>query len=216
MEKILQGKSIKNVVFDFGGVICRADSRAARQEFIDLGLADIDRYLSMYRQEGLFGDVESGAVDAEGFRAGLSSLVGHEVSYEQCRHAWLRFIAGVSQRALETLDQLGQRGYRLALLSNTNPFVAKWMRSTDFDGRGHGIGHYIPSLYMSYEMRMMKPDEQIFRAMLASEGFDAAETLYLDDGTANIEAAAKVGMQTMLVGNGQDWSGELWRRLESD
>jgi putative hydrolase of the HAD superfamily len=56
-----------------------------------------------------------------------------------------------------------------------------------------------------------KPDERIYRLALDLTQHDAAECCFLDDRPVNIEAAAKVGMQTVLVKN----SDQLQRELQT-
>lgn len=45
---------IKNIVFDFGGVIADIDREQAVQAFIRLGVKDADRILDKYHQTGIF------------------------------------------------------------------------------------------------------------------------------------------------------------------
>ena len=47
--------------------------------------------------------------------------------------------------------------------------------------------------YLSNELHLAKPDPEIYKAVLADCGADAAECLYLDDNLANVEAACKLG-----------------------
>ena len=51
---------IKNIVFDFGGVIVDIDRDKAVQAFIKLGLADADTRLDKYHQTGIFQELEEG------------------------------------------------------------------------------------------------------------------------------------------------------------
>ena len=44
---------IKNIVFDFGGVIVDIDRDKAVQAFIKIGLADADTRLDKYHQTGI-------------------------------------------------------------------------------------------------------------------------------------------------------------------
>ena len=89
---------IKNILFDLGGVIITLDPKQAEARFKEIGLADADRRLNTYTQSGLFGDLELGKIDAEGFRAGLSEIIGHEVTYEQCLYGWLGYCKDLPQR----------------------------------------------------------------------------------------------------------------------
>ena len=51
---------IKNIVFDFGGVIVDIDRDKAVQAFIKIGLADADTRLDKYHQTGIFQELEEG------------------------------------------------------------------------------------------------------------------------------------------------------------
>ena len=205
---------IKTIIFDLGGVIITLDPPQAVRRFKELGLTDAEQRLDSYTQTGIFGDLEHGNITAEEFRQKLSHLVDHEVSYEQCRHAWLGYCHDLPQRNLDMLVYLRQQGLRLLLLSNTNPFMMSWVMSSDFDGHGHALSYYLDACYMSYKMGVMKPDEQFFRRVLQAEQIKPEETLFVDDGKRNVDAASRLGMQTLCPENGKDWTKELLERLK--
>lgn len=205
--------SIKNVVFDFGGVICTGDMDLAIESFERLGLANTSEYMNLYKQNGFFGELESGTLTAEGFCEKLRELTGRQITMDDCRKAWLSFITELPERNLQLLRQLKEEGYHLALLSNTNPFVASWMLGENFDGHGHSLKDYIENQYLSFLVRLMKPDERIFRLMLEGEGFVPEETLYVDDGSRNITVAGQLGMHTFCPINGEDWTHKILQYL---
>ena len=62
-----------------------------------------------------------------------------------------------------------RRDYRLYVLSNTNPFVMDWARSSEFSPAGKPLDAYFDKLFLSYEMKCMKPDRAIFDRMAAEE-----------------------------------------------
>lgn len=66
---------IKNIVFDFGGVIVDIDRDKAVQAFIKLGLADADTRLDKYHQTGIFQELEEGKLSADEFRKQLGDSV---------------------------------------------------------------------------------------------------------------------------------------------
>lgn len=74
---------IKNVVFDFGGVIVHFDRNLAVKKFIELGVKDADSLIDKYHQKGIFLEVEDGRIDAEGFGNRLSRYAGRELSFEE-------------------------------------------------------------------------------------------------------------------------------------
>lgn len=200
---------IKNIVFDLGGVIMTLDPAEALRRFKALGLSDAERYLDSYTQSGIFGNLEEGKITAEDFRSKLSSLTGHEVTFDECKHAWLGYRKDVPQRNLDLLKELRAKGYRLILLSNTNPFMMDWALSSEFDGKGSSLNDYFDALYLSYRLGIMKPAPDFFRQVLDNENILPEETLFVDDGPRNVEAAGKLGFITMCPDNGSDWTGEL-------
>ena len=206
-------KDITNVVFDFGGVVAPADLGVVINKFKALGLGNIEEYLNLVRQQGFFGDFETGLIDKDEFRARVSKEVGREVSMDECRDAYMGFFSSVPERNLELFRKLRAEGYRLSLLSNTNPFIMEWALSKAFDGHGHSLDEYLDSIYVSYEMKVMKPDEKIFRMMLESEKAAPSQVVFIDDGPKNVAAARAIGINAIQATNGEDWTGDVLRFL---
>lgn len=204
---------IKNIIFDLGGVIVTIDQSQAVRRFVEIGLENASEQLDPYTQSGIFGDLEGGRISAEEFRKGLGKMVGKELSYEDCKYGWTGYCKELPYRNLQTLLKLRKEGYRTILLSNTNPFMMDWADSKDFDGAGHPLAYYFDSMYRSYEVKMMKPDEAFFLHVLHEEQILPEETLFVDDGLRNITVAAKIGIRTFRPENGQDWTGEIYDYL---
>jgi len=204
---------INTIIFDLGGVVITLDQQQSVRRFEALGLADAASRLNAYTQAGIFGDLEGGAIDADTFRRELSQLVGHEVTHEQCAYAWQGYAKEVPQRNLDALVRLRQQGYRLLLLSNTNPYMMEWVDSDRFDGRGHSVRHYFDALYLSYQMRLMKPSEEIFRRVLMAEQVPPSACLFLDDGARNVAVASQIGINTFCPENGADWTEDIYHYL---
>ena len=95
---------IRNIIFDFGGVVVTLSHPEALRRFKALGLPDADKWLDPYTQGGIFGELEEGKITAEEFRKELSILCGRELSYDECRHAWLGYREDVPERNLEALS----------------------------------------------------------------------------------------------------------------
>lgn len=204
---------IKTIIFDLGGVILTLSQQQAIARFKALGLKDADRRLDAYTQGGIFGELEAGMIDAETFRMELGKLVGHTVSTADCKYAWLGYCLEVPKRNLLLLKKLRAEGYRLVLLSNTNPYMMSWVMSNKFDGEGHSLEYYMDACYISYEVKAMKPDERFFRYVIEHEQLSPGEMLFVDDGLRNVEAAARLGLHTFCPKNGEDWTNEIYEYL---
>ena len=206
---------IKTILFDMGGVVITLAQPQAIERFKALGLKDAEQRLDAYTQQGIFGDLESGKITDEDFRRELSVLVGRELTWQECLNAWKGYCGDVPKRNLRKMKELRERGYRVVLLSNTNPFMMSWVMSNEFDGEGHSLAYYLDAAYESYKCGAMKPDAKFFNAVIEGEKLIPSETLFIDDGPRNIEAAKALGIHTRLVKNGEDWTGKLEDILSS-
>lgn len=202
----------KNIAFDLGGVVLALSYEQAVRKFEELGLQNARLHLDAFQQKGIFGELEEGCITADEFRMELGRLVGRTLTTEECYTAWHGYVESVPRRNLETIMQLRQRGYKVCLLSNTNPYMMMWA-NRDFDGQGHPISYYFDALYLSYECRVMKPDRRIFELMLRGQQATAAETLFIDDSPRNCAAAEALGIRTLCPQNNEDWTENLLRLL---
>mgnify|MGYP001750193947 CR=1 FL=1 len=205
---------IKNIVFDLGGVIVDLSRENAVKEFMAIGLADADTRLDKYHQTGIFQDLEEGKLDEEAFRKELGHLCGRTLEKAEVQKAWLGFIPGVDVRKLDCLENLREQGYRLYLLSNTNPYIMGWACSAGFTGYHKPLDEYMDKMYLSYQIGYTKPDPRIFEFMLEDSGMNPEETLFVDDGKANIERGKELGLHVLLVENATDWREALIKALK--
>jgi putative hydrolase of the HAD superfamily len=181
--------------------------QAAVDKLIALGVHDADALLNNYVQSGLFLDLESGKITADEFRAALRSqyqLAG--ITDEQIDEAFLAFLLDVPESKLQMLRQLKStalnaagESVRIVMLSNTNPIHFPYCIKKHFEYGGYKMSDYFDALYLSYEMKASKPDEEIFLKLLEAEQVKPCECLFLDDGPRNIETAERLGFQTHLV-----------------
>lgn len=204
---------IKDIVFDFGGVLTTIDTERALDRFRALGVKDPAQYINSYCQKGPFFEVENGDIDAETFCDRLGTICGREITFEEAREAWLGFLVEIHEEWLEYLQTL-RSNYRLSVLSNTNPFIQSWALTDSFTSCGKSLADYFDNLFFSYRMHCSKPGEEIYRKMLRLGGMNACETLFVDDGAKNIETAARVGIKTLKVENGTDWRHALEELLK--
>ena len=196
---------IKNIAFDLGGVVIALSYENAIRRFEEIGLPNARQHLDAFHQHGIFGDLESGRISAENFRVELGKIICRELTMDECSYAWRGYVESVPQRNLDMLLRLRQQGYKVCLLSNTNPFMMQWACSPAFDGGTHPVDYYFDHLYLSYECRVMKPSPEIFQMMLQGQQATADETLFIDDSPNNCAAAQSLGIHTLCPQNNEDW-----------
>ena len=170
--------------------------------------------MNPYCQAGIFGDLEEGKLSLEEYQEALEKMAGRKLSFEEVRHCWLGYAADVPANKMAALRKLKEEGYRVILLSNTNPYMSSWTDSTEFSGDGHAIGEYFDALYRSYEVKLMKPDDRFFRYVLTQEKILPEDALFVDDGPRNCAAASELGIRTYCPKNGADWTEEIYKFLK--
>jgi putative hydrolase of the HAD superfamily len=199
-------KEIKNIAFDFGGVVLALSLEGAIKTFEKIGVKAARQRLDAFHQKGVFEDLEAGRISMEEFRVAMCQLVGKEVSLQDCYEAWHGYVDYVPQQNLDMLLRLRGKGYQVCLLSNTNPFMMMWAESPEFDGQGHPVSYYFDKLYLSYQCGVMKPAPKIFQMMLEGQNALPEETLFIDDSETNVKVAQSLGIHTLCPHDNEDWT----------
>ena len=90
------------------------------------------------------------------------------------------------------IDSLKRAGYKVYLLSNfPRRLYSQSIEELSFvEGTDGAI--------FSYEVQLVKPEPEIYEALLKKYQLDPAECVFLDDNRNNIIAANKLGMATIL------------------
>jgi putative hydrolase of the HAD superfamily len=199
-------REIKNIVFDFGGVLINLDRQRCVDAFIRLGLKDIDSMIGNYAQTGLFLALERGEVSPSDFRDAIRQMIssGAPVSDAEIDAAWHEFLLDIPQYKLDLLAEL-RKDYRVLMLSNTNIIHFEQVKKTQFEVDGHKMSDYFDKCYLSYEIGLTKPYADIFEYMLRDAQILPQETLFIDDGEANIEMARSLGFATYLAKPEEDF-----------
>ena len=205
---------IKQLIFDFAGVITDLTWEGAVESFTHLGLKHADKILDKYHQNGIFQDLEEGKMDMETFRQELGKMCERELTQEEIQVAWMGYFNGLNEKKLECIEEL-RKEYKIFLLSNTNPYVMSWACSPAFTPKGKSLHDYFDRLYLSYETGYTKPHEGIFKYMIEDAKINPEESLFIDDGASNIAMGKELGMHTFHPKNATDWTEELKKLLFS-
>ncbi|MDR2476097.1 MAG: HAD-IA family hydrolase, partial [Bacteroidales bacterium] len=139
------------------------------------------------------------------FRDIIRSKAGKKLSDSEIDAAWMEYLLDVPDTKLNLLLQL-RKQYRLFLLSNTNAIHIANILSPAFEKNGHAFSDYFEKAYYSHELHCAKPDRAIFEQVLLDAAIRAEETLFIDDGEANIATAAQMGFVTYLAKQKEDFS----------
>lgn len=189
-------ENIDTIIFDFGGVLINIDYHKTIEAFKDLGIEDFEERYSQASQSSLFNDLEVGNISAQRFVNELLPLLPAGTSPNQVVRAWNAMILDVPARSVELLKSL-QGKYRLFLLSNTNEIhipkaLNEWRKTTDIE-----FYDCFEHVYLSHEMRMRKPNEEIFQRVCEEQSIRPENAVFIDDSLQHIVGAGKVGLNTV-------------------
>lgn len=206
--------TIKNLLFDLGGVIMDIKRECCVDALTKLGVENADEMLGLYVQSGDFLRLENGSISAEEFRNSLRSQIkdGREVSNREIDEALNAFLLGIPLRRLVALRELHKR-YKIYLLSNTNPIMYYSEIARQFMQEGKTIDDYFDGQVVSFLARSNKPDRKIFEYAIDHLGITPEETLFIDDSQHNLDAASALGFATALVPPGREFEDILSRML---
>ena len=134
---------IKNIIFDFGGVLLDLRPDRCISEFKKIGIPEIEQMLSLAHQKGVLDDMERGRLSLEAFcdairsahtgafeRTGkLRSMIpfmkdGYPIPAPTNRQVVMAFSSmcdGIPAYRLDFIRQLRKEGFHVSALSNTNP-----------------------------------------------------------------------------------------------
>jgi putative hydrolase of the HAD superfamily len=97
---------MRNIIFDYGGVIIDIDYSRTRIAFERLGVTDFSEHFNQLQQSALFDDFEKGNISEREFRDRLNQQVGASFTDEEIDNAWNAMILGVSERPDQAIDRI--------------------------------------------------------------------------------------------------------------
>ncbi|MHC1706960.1 MAG: HAD family hydrolase [Bacteroidales bacterium] len=194
---------IKNIIFDYGGVILNIDHELPVKAFYNLGLKDFGSLYSQAVQSHLFDHLETGKIDPLEFYGHIREISGLELTNEQIETAWNTIILDMPEHRIELLKKLKDT-YRIFLLSNTNSIHYKLYSKMLKDLYGLTFADLFEKAYFSFQLGMKKPDREIFELVLRESRLDPHETLFIDDSIQHIKASEQAGLNAYLLSGGKD------------
>ncbi len=192
------------VIFDWGGVLMRTEDRRPRLEWDKrLGLQP-GTVESAVHGIAAWEKAQLGQIDVEAYW----QAVGNELGLDAAQLQELRrsFYSGDRlDRGLVTLiGELRAHGVLIGLLSNNSPDLHDILT-------GLGLDSLFDARVISADIGVMKPHPAAYWAVLERLGIAPETSAFIDDSAANVQGAARVGMQAIQFVPGMT----LRERLES-
>lgn len=194
----------QTLIFDLGNVIIPLADENQWWKDTWCGIFNDPEKIHELRNQGFFIQYEKGDFDSNHFVNELQPFLKSDKSPEDIYTSWNQLLLEIPMHRIDFLRKLKEK-YRIYLLSNTNPIHLDYI--IDQLKTQHGkdlLADVFHECIYSYQFLEVKPDTSIYTKVLEKIEADASTTLFIDDKTANLEGAAKVGIQTFHITPQQD------------
>jgi putative hydrolase of the HAD superfamily len=178
------------VIFDYGGVLAFHQTKEDVERLAQISGFTPEILARLYWSER--GEYDKGLMTAEDYWNGMARRMDRTFSADEIRQliqadndSWTHF----DEQMYAYVESLRSAGKRLAVLSNMPHELGETLKAT---GQGFSPFHHIT---LSYEVRSIKPEPQIYEHCLNGLGLPAKDVLFLDDRPENIEGARRVGIE---------------------
>lgn len=192
---------IKNIIFDFGDIFINLDKQATYRELKKLGVPHISDEMTIVARQ-----YEKGIISTQEFTNFFSSQLG--ISVSELIVAWNSILLNFPRERFLFLKELYEsKKYRLFLLSNTNELHMSWIQQNWGFNKYMEFKNCFEKFYLSHEIKLRKPNKEIYEFALKENNLIAEETLFIDDLEENTAAASALGVHVWnLIPNQEDVS----------
>ena len=186
-------------IFDLGGVLINLNVRRCMSAFEALmGEATMRAVLGMdsngegvkavsVASKQLMADFERGLISQDDFVAEVLSYCHSGATAQQVTDAWMSMLENLPAERLAAVDEL-RKNHPVYLLSNGNDLHFNYIERT------YGLSRHFDGLFLSQEMHVAKPEEEIYRAVdeaIRAKEDEEMEVIFVDDLEGNRQAAEK-------------------------
>lgn len=194
---------IKNIVLDVGRVLVAWQPKQLWKEW---GFPDetVEVLTKALFDSGVWNETDRGVLSDEEF---LELAVSQAPEYEkEIVHFWNNVDKAIWQLPYvkEWIGAMKKAGYQVYILSNYGNWTYEKTRDNALD-----FLEDVDGAIFSYQVKLIKPDAEIFCALFEKYGLHAEECVFLDDLPANIEGAKAVGMHGIVFTGLEDALVEL-------
>jgi putative hydrolase of the HAD superfamily len=183
----VSSRKLRAVIFDIGRVLVRVDvARAMSGLGTDPSLSPSEAWAAL-EKDPRWPDWQEGRISPRDWHLHVAKRLGTSLTFEQFTAAWNRALDPKPLQDISLFERLA-KGYRLALLSNTDPIHVAHMESN------YDFFRFFSRRIYSCGVGASKPSPLIYREALRACKVQAGEAVYIDDILAYVEAAQRLGM----------------------
>ena len=193
-------KNIDNIIFDLGNVILNIDYQNTIDAFKKIGVPNASSFYSKSSQLNIFNQLETGHISKQNFILEIQKIVP-KASASQIINAWNAILQDLPNERLEILKNIKDK-FSIFLLSNTNSIHIEKIINKLGEKKYEEFYNLFEKVYYSHEVKLRKPNADIFKLVIKENCLSIKNTLFIDDSIQHIESAKKIGLKTYhLDGN---------------
>ena len=173
--------TIKNIIFDLGGVLLNISYSKTAEAFKKLGVQNFDEVYSQAKQTSLFDDFETGKISSDNFSIEVKNLLGLSCTHDAIKSAWNAMLLDFPIERIDLLKRLTDK-YNIVLLSNTNEIHKTAFNKILYEQhRLKSLDEIFSKTFYSHEIQLRKPNTDCFEFVLTNCNFNKDETVFFDD-----------------------------------
>lgn len=180
----------EQVIFDLGGVLIDWNPRYLYRQLFDGDETAMERFLAEVCSPNWNLSLDAGRPFAEAVAELSAAHPEQRPKIEAYHRRWIEMIAGPIAPTVAVLEELVAAGVPLWALTNWSSETFALVRP---DPTFAFLGHF-RTIFVSGELRLVKPDPAIYRHVLDAIGTAPSNCLFIDDSAKNVDAAKAVGM----------------------
>ena len=189
---------IRNIIFDFGGVICDLDIARTEEKFREFGPVKPTEIVSKEESDQRFSKLvehfEKGDISSEDFRESIRNHYQNPLTNAVIDESWNALLLGIPMERIRLLESIRSQ-YRIFLLSNSNEIhYQHYLQDFRIKTGLQGFQYFFEKAYFSFMIHLSKPGKEIFEFVLNDSRLDPAQTLFIDDTLKHIETARSLGI----------------------
>ncbi|HGK2922084.1 TPA: HAD family hydrolase [Streptococcus pneumoniae] len=183
-----------NIIFDLGNVLIEWNKEKILSKICKNDL-EYNLFNKFVFQSNLWIDLDNGKISLEFLKNQLIDEMGHQ--YQDQIHElvwnWFNYV-DLYDEVYELIKQLKKKNFQIYVLSNTSSIFHILL-----DSVLSKVSSVLDGYVISCEVKMMKPQKEIYLSLVNKYQLDIKDCIFLDDLEENVEAARTLGIKAFQI-----------------
>lgn len=183
-----------NIIFDLENVLIEWNKEKILSKICKNDL-EYNLFNQFVFQSNLWIDLDNGKISLEFLENQLIDEMGHQ--YQDQIHElvwnWFNYV-DLYDEVYELIKQLKKKNFQIYVLSNTSSIFHILL-----DSVLSKVSSVLDGYVISCEVKMMKPQKEIYLSLVNKYQLDIKDCIFLDDLEENVEAARTLGIKAFQI-----------------